>query len=102
MSDKKQSVAPPKHILYHQYRPENKWDLGKAFKEANPQMCNTYGDDKWSYKVENDKYWINHWHKNESKIAHGYPATYFLQAAIFYGCAFYTAHEQGMIFHQFS
>ena len=37
------------------------------------------------------------WRFNEGRFSHGYPATFYLQAAICYGIGLYTAKEQGII-----
>ena len=96
MSYKGKTVAPPDNPLYHLSEPGLQFDVATAFKQANPSMCDNYGMDPWSYNGEHNHHWISHYYRNESKMAHGYPMTYFLQAGIIYGLAFYTAREQGL------
>ena len=56
-----------------------------------------FGRDRYTYHTET--YTLNaiYWNRNEAKLAHGYPNTYFLQAAIIYGVGLYTAKEQGIV-----
>jgi len=65
-------------------------------REHNPWLKN-FGRDRYTY--HNELYTINadYWNKNEARIAHGYPGTYFVQAALIYGVGLYTAKEQGIV-----
>ena len=36
---------------------------------------------------------LDYWHKQEARLAHGYPATAWLQLGLLYGVGVYTARE---------
>ena len=78
------------------WHPDYKYDISDAFRRNNPSLCKDYGVNAWSYQIEDDRYWNRYWFKNEAKASHGYPYTYGIQIAAFFGIGYYTAREQGI------
>ena len=80
---------------FNQLRDVNyEYDPAKEFSKLNPAF-NKRGIDKFTYQPENHFYWAAHWRQNESRLAHGYPFTGFLQAALVFATGAYTAKQQG-------
>ena len=73
-----------------------KWDFQEETRKANA-FLGEFGRDKLSYKVETGILANEFWRYNEARLSHGYPATFYLQAAICYGCGLYTAKQQGIM-----
>ena len=97
MSDKKVSSPEYESPFYRWNKPGYKFDVAKAFKEANPGVCNDYHHSRFTMTPEKDKFWSWYFNAFESRFAHGYPYTFALQGGIIYLCAIYTAREQGLI-----
>ena len=91
-------VAPAEMTDRTRYfaNPKNQLDIAETFRRMNPSMCDSYGQNAWSAENENDNYNMLYWMRNESKQAHGYPYTFYMQAGIFYATAYYTARSQGL------
>jgi hypothetical protein len=77
-------------------KPNYNFDIAKAFKLANPNVCDNYEKSRYVITPEHSEYWSWYYNTFESKFAHGYPYTFLLQGGIIYACALYTAREQGI------
>ena len=93
-------VTPPQGTQKTIRRWENgleRIDLEKQSRELNAPMLKNYNRDPLHYKPEVGNASADYWHKNEAKIAHGYPATSWLQIGLLYGTGLYTAKQQGLV-----
>ena len=73
------------------------WDLSQEFKRQNKKLTSNFGKDRYSYRAENTSLNAVYWAYNEPKMAHGYPATAWMQLGLLYMCGMYTAKEQGIV-----
>lgn len=73
------------------------FDLAKEFCRQNEQLTKNFGRDRFSYTPELHALNANYWAYNEAKLAHGYPATAWLQLGLLYYVGLYTAKEQGIV-----
>ena len=73
----------------------NKWDLQEESRKQN-NFLELFGRDQYTFEPENRTMRNLHLMENEALHAHGYPYTTYLQLGLCYGCAVYTAQEQGV------
>ena len=76
---------------------QRKFDLSKDFKEKNQDLLKGFGRDSFTYDPELRNLAHNYWYRMEAPLAHGYPATAWLQLGLLYACGLYTAKEQGCV-----
>ena len=74
-----------------------KIDIQEQFREMNQGLLKGYGRDRFTYKAELTDASHQYWNEFEGRLAHGYPATAWLQLALLYGVGAYTAQEQGCV-----
>ena len=72
-------------------------DLEKQSRELNKDLLDNFTRDPLHYKPELGNTSADYWYKNEARIAHGYPATSWLQIGLLYGTGLYTAKQQGLV-----
>ena len=73
------------------------WDLSAEWAKRNPQLTKHFGQDRHSYESESLGLSNEYWTRMEPAVAHGYPATAWLQLGLLYGVGLYTAQEQGIV-----
>ena len=62
----------------------------------NPWLKN-YGRDRFSYRPETPYTSALMYNTNEAPMAHGYPATAWMQLFLVYSIGLFTAKEQGIV-----
>ncbi len=93
----KPTVAPALHDeSLNALQPGFEVDAGANFKKFNPELCAI--DERFNPRQNllNTKEAMAFYKKNEAKMAHGYPGTFFLQGGLLWLTAFYTARAQGL------
>ena len=89
-------MAGPPANSFLKIRSDSDIDVADLFRKNNPSLCDSYGTNRWSYAPTYKPEYHNYYAQREALGAHGYPLTFVLQAGIFYSCAYYTAHQQGL------
>ena len=74
----------------------DKWDFQEESLKANPFLKTSFGRDQYTFKPETLALRNLHLSRTEASFSHGYPVTAWLQLGLCYGCAVYTAQEQGV------
>ena len=73
----------------------DKWDLQEESRKAN-NFLELFGRDQYTFSPEKLTLRNLELRNREASNAHGYPFTSWLQLGLCYGCAVYTAQEQGV------